>query len=679
MKSKKKFQASITLKIVFFALICMIAAVSASTVTVSNASISELTLREKENLAAIALSKGSALEQYIVAQKALTRSIANNGELIQICREYAETGVIDPQKQREYAEFLGHAQTDVGGVYENLFVTVGSVGFADCMGNETLHDVAEEPFYAACQKDGYYVDSSISPVTGQAVFVISYAITDPLTNQMVGTVNCSIDTGALASYVLADETDYTVEILDKYGNLVASPRTERILTENMERDDPENWALVTGSTSGYFDHQMSGTDTIAYVGFGTTENFVTRIFVTEDLFDGTMMKISTSALEVLLITILIVGILLVLALRTVVKPLRVSNNVIRKITDDIQAGQGDLSVRLPVKSGDEVGQISRSMNQMLDILQELIKMIGLKSDEIYNISAAVKENANTTGKGISDISATMEEMSAASEETSATLSQVSEQVNEVTNLVDEVYKSTQERIEEVQKTIENVQAVRDELLHQRDVSDEKAKNYIDELQKSLESAKEVDKIATLTEEILQITNQTNLLALNASIEAARVGEAGKGFSVVADEIRQLADNSRETANNIQTISGNVIQTVDELAKNAQMIADALTQANEESRHGMERVTDSYQEDIRQMESSMREMADSNAQVHEAMDVVKSAIHDVNAAMEETAQGITNITSSTVDITGHMSNVTDEAKKSTETAEQMKDEVTKFKY
>ena len=88
------------------------------------------------------------------------------------------------------------------------------------------------------------------------------------------------------------------------------------------------------------------------------------------------------------------------------------------------------------------------------------------------------------------------------------------------------------------------------------------------LEVAIENSRSVEKINSLTSEILSISSQTNLLALNASIEAARAGDAGKGFSVVADEIRVLADNSRDTANNIQHISVAVTQAVEELARDA---------------------------------------------------------------------------------------------------------------
>ena len=94
-------------------------------------------------------------------------------------------------------------------------------------------------------------------------------------------------------------------------------------------------------------------------------------------------------------------------------------------------------------------------------------------------------------------------------------------------------------------------------------------DIIETLKAAIEESKSVDRVNELTEEILSVSSQTNLLALNASIEAARAGEAEKRFAVVADEIRKLADSTRETANNIQSINALVTQAVNKLANNSQ--------------------------------------------------------------------------------------------------------------
>lgn len=97
------------------------------------------------------------------------------------------------------------------------------------------------------------------------------------------------------------------------------------------------------------------------------------------------------------------------------------------------------------------------------------------------------------------------------------------------------------------------------------------------LEKSVKEAEQVKQIADLTNDILDIASQTNLLALNASIEAARAGEAGKGFAVVADEISSLAANSRDTAGNIQQISGQVTAAVQSLSENATQVVEFINQ------------------------------------------------------------------------------------------------------
>ena len=98
---------------------------------------------------------------------------------------------------------------------------------------------------------------------------------------------------------------------------------------------------------------------------------------------------------------------------------------------------------------------------------------------------------------------------------------------------------------------------------------------------ALVNCKSVNEIESLTSEILEISEQTNLLALNASIEAARAGEAGKSFSVVAEEIRELADNSKNTANDIQEISKKVIDAVGNVAGNSTELVSSMDIIQEE--------------------------------------------------------------------------------------------------
>ena len=199
------------------------------------------------------------------------------------------------------------------------------------------------------------------------------------------------------------------------------------------------------------------------------------------------------------------------------------------------------------------------------------------------------------------------------------------------------------------------------------------------LEQSMTAVREVDKIAALTEDILNIASQTNLLALNASIEAARAGEAGKGFAVVAEEIRQLAANSRETANNIQSISSGVIASVNDLAEKADHIAKSLVDSNASGRASAENLTGAYQDDITTMSGAMDEFASHSSDVQTAIVKIKEAIDAINSAVEENAQGITSITTSTTEIAGSISTITTEAQDNLAISNELQTEVSRFTY
>ena len=195
----------------------------------------------------------------------------------------------------------------------------------------------------------------------------------------------------------------------------------------------------------------------------------------------------------------------------------------------------------------------------------------------------------------------------------------------------------------------------------------------------MKTAKDVEKIADLTEEILNIASQTNLLALNASIEAARAGEAGKGFAVVADEIRQLADNSRETANSIQDISNGVIASVNDLSNKANSLATAFMESNESGRAGVEEMTGAYQNDIETVAVAMEHFANDSKDINDTMTIIKDTIDSINIALEETVTGITNVSTATVEVATSLASVGDEADENLNISKELATEVGKFKY
>lgn len=198
------------------------------------------------------------------------------------------------------------------------------------------------------------------------------------------------------------------------------------------------------------------------------------------------------------------------------------------------------------------------------------------------------------------------------------------------------------------------------------------------VQQKIEKSKEVEEVRELTKNIISITEETNLLALNASIEAARAGEAGRGFAVVADEIGKLALNSADAAAEIQNVTAAVIQTVDELAKEAKEMMAFMDQTAMGGYEKLLKTSESYQSDVGRMNQMMLEFAADSEQLKISMDHIREAVEAVKNAVGESAVGVTNVTEKSVDLTASVGDIGAEANSNMDIAGHLSQEVNKFK-
>lgn len=677
-ETKKRKGISITFKILGMSLTCLIIALTMAQTISTRIAIKQMVTKQKENLETLAVSKGISLEDYIDSQKVLTSSVTNNAVVIQACQEYMDKGTLNTQLQDSLAEYLGEIQHNSDNLYENFFVTAGTAGFADCQGNATLHDVGEEPFYIECMKNGYFFGNNISPVTGNPVYVIAYAIVDPVTGEKIGAVNNSIDLATMTAQMITD-AHFDIKLFDHNGLVVASPDTESILSFNLAQADPAAWQVVTDKVQGYMDYMDPYSGEKGYTGFSYTDNFVCEVSVNDSTFDGIRNKLISSAVVSIILAALVSFIFISIVIMTIMKPIKKTNSTINAIIEGINAGHGDLTMRVDVKSRDEIGQIADRVNQFIETLQKVMSMLGNHTGQMNEISTNVGNSITETEDEIANVSSTMEEMSASGEETSAALTQITEQVNMVTQLVENVNEQAMNHSKSALSILQKVERMREDSLKQSKKNSEEADAIIAKLEESMKATKEVDKITELTDEILNIASQTNLLALNASIEAARAGEAGKGFAVVADEIRQLADNSRDTANNIQQISSGVIASVSDLSEKSNEIAKAFVESNTSNKENTENVTGLYQQDIENMAGAMDEFAENSRQIQNSMEAIKESIAGVNIALEENVNGITNVTNSTADLANSMANINKEAQLNLKISSEIQEEVMGFKF
>lgn len=386
--------------------------------------------------------------------------------------------------------------------------------------------------------------------------------------------------------------------------------------------------------------------------------------------DGMLKQVMEIAVLCLLAAIIILN----MVVGQMTKSLRIVN---QKIYDLVHS-EGDLTQKLDIKTGDEMELIAGNVNTLLEHIREIMLNIAGNSVRLNGSSQTVAQNISSAGVNITDVSTTMEEMSAAMKETHASLHQISESISEIYEAIEEISANAGTGKSSSSVTMEKAAQIYEKAEKEQQDAKVLAQNIAVSVNEKIEKSKAVEEIRILTENIINITEQTNLLALNASIEAARAGEAGKGFAVVADEIGKLAGNSAEAATQIQKVSTEVIQTVNELAEKAE---EMLVFMEETAMNGYEKLLETsgnYRNDVGAMYDMMQSFADGSAQLRESIDSIKEAIAAVNIAVEESAKGVTNVTEMSVDLTASVGDIENEANSNRDIANQLNQEVNKFK-
>ncbi len=345
---------------------------------------------------------------------------------------------------------------------------------------------------------------------------------------------------------------------------------------------------------------------------------------------------------------------------------------------DIVNNEGDLTQKLEVHTGDELELIAGHVNQLLEYIRNIMQNISENSISLSSSADLVVNKLTQTSDSISDVSSVMEEMSAAMEETSASMQQVDDTVNNIASTIHKIADTASGKSEGAKQIASNAKSIYENALDEQINAKSQADNMIANIDEKIEKSKAVEQIDSLTQEIIGITEQTQLLALNASIEAARAGEAGKGFAVVAQEINKLAEDSEETANQINSVSQLVITAVNELAAEAGKMADFVEQV---AMKGYDELLDNsknYQNDVDRLSRVMDEFANQSESLGASIKSILETINAVNIAVEESAKGVGNVTETAVELTTNVGEIGKEADSNLNVAEQLEAQVKKFK-
>lgn len=392
-----------------------------------------------------------------------------------------------------------------------------------------------------------------------------------------------------------------------------------------------------------------------------------------EVYDTNMKYI----LIMMIVIVLALIVTVVIILQLIVKPLKKQKKQLNEVIDSINNGQGDLTRRLAVVRDDEIGESSKGINKFIETLQRIMSKIITNVDRLDCVVGNVAKSVSNSNDSASDISAIMQEISATMEEVAARSSTVVSNTVLAEDKVKEMAESTQESAVYAKAMRERAINLEQVARKNTESTSKIISDITERLEVAVENSRSVEKVTKLTEDILSISEQTNLLSLNASIEAARAGTFGKGFTVVADEIRKLADSSKQNANDIQSINEMVIQAVNELVKESKYIMEYINDFILKDYEVFAQSGKQYREDAVHIDLSMNKCVEDAGEILKNITEITESISGINHAVDESASGVYNATLNLEQLVNSIEKVNDEMEENRTVAKNLKSESENF--
>ncbi len=345
---------------------------------------------------------------------------------------------------------------------------------------------------------------------------------------------------------------------------------------------------------------------------------------------GYMLALAAAFLTAVIVFALIV------VMRSIVSPI----NSLKLVAKDLYQGEGDLTKRLPIKGRDEISQASEYVNGFIAKIEELIANAKQSSSENASISHELSTTATGVGSNV--------------EKSVGVIDAASAKAGEIKNDIVKAIEDAQKSKKEVVAANTNLGSARDEIVAMSQKVQDSAHVENELAQKMNELSDQAGEVKSVLDVIADIADQTNLLALNAAIEAARAGEHGRGFAVVADEVRKLAERTQKSLVEINSTISVIVQSVteasDSMNQNAESIrdlasdADMVQQRINETVSVVDRASNATDKTVGDFEKTGKEVEEITAQVSQintlssnnarSVEEIASAADHLNAMTDE---------------------------------------------
>lgn len=612
---------------------------------------------------------GSAMSQVNAFDTLINENIGNKSDAVTLFSDSLKASNLQEKNRnatiKELQQFGKINEKDVSAIYagseKGLFMQYPVQKMPDG------YDPRERPWYQEALKaeNGKQVITKpyVAASTGKMVITIAQKTKDGS-----GVIGLDMEIDSLLQKlkeIKIGQKGYAF-MMEKDKTVLADP------TQKSGSQVNENLAsIIYKNKEGSGSYTLKGTDKkVAYVTNELTGWKIGGTMLVSEVEEAAKPVFNT-AIIVFSVTLIVAGTLIFFIVRSISKRLSNLARFSKKVSE------GDLRDKLQIQSDDEIGQVGKGFNTMIDSLRSLIGAVQTSVENVASSSEELTASAGQTSKATEHITLAIEQFSSGNESQNDKVELSSIELEEMNRGLQHMNESaesiTASSIKSTDIAGEGGQLV-EKTASQMNVIDQsvkKAENVISALENK---SKDITQILGV---INGIADQTNLLALNAAIEAARAGESGRGFSVVAEEVRKLAVQSANSAKEIENLIKEIVQDID-------VSQEVFTAVNREVQSGLsftEQTKVSFHnifDMTKEISNQLQTMNQTVVQLSKGSAHVSEAVREIADVSRESSANIQDIAASAEEQLASMEEISSSSATLSSMAEELRDLISKFK-